>query len=357
MTYALILFILLSISLLFYKSIYVGVIDILGLVWICYTTPFLIDNIGYAENYSLVSRNKYLAQQITSFGWVKLSEVGLNLDLDYQQFKSIILILSLILILISIRRFVGTNYGLFFALYLIYPALVDIVQIRYFLAMSIIILGLSFLQHNKIRSYIVYLICLILAILIHNSCIIYVMFLALPFLNNKHIRGIIIRSIIILDILLIIFQNQLTPLFRSFATEKQQAYFVSMTLPNMLLFSLIIIMIAFISIQLQNMVKNEDNLITIDDKRKIAFLSDVNIMMLLIIPFLSLTYNFYRLERISWMILYMAFCLLIKYQFNWQIKRYRINLFVSSIIFALFGFLIMFLHFEPLIIETYPFFN
>lgn len=356
MIYILVLVLAILLSFLFYKSIIPVIFDVIGLAWLCYTTPFLIDNVGYTENYYFVARNADLEKQITSKGWVFLSQLGLRLNLNYQQFKTLIFVLCMILLIWSLYRFVGINYGFFFGLYMIYPALVDIVQIRFFLSISIVILGLSFLQKGKLRSYVIYLVLLSIAILIHNSNIIYIIFLIVPVMSKIKYRKAVIKGIICTDFILLILQRWLIPIIRSFSTDKQQSYFVSLSLPNILLFVLIMLGIAIFSFILERTAQ-DDVSITKDDKRIIAFTSNLNIVMLLLIPILGIAYNFFRLERISWFILYILISVLIKYRTNWNIKKIKLNMRWIAIFITIFGFGVMLLHYESLIISTYPFFN
>ena len=239
---------------------------------------------------------------------------------------------------------------------MIYPALVDIVQIRFFLSISIVILGLSFLQKGKLRSYVIYLVLLSIAILIHNSNIIYIIFLIVPVMSKIKYRKAVIKGIICTDFILLILQRWLIPIIRSFSTDKQQSYFVSLSLPNILLFVLIMLGIAIFSFILERTAQ-DDVSITKDDKRIIAFTSNLNIVMLLLIPILGIAYNFFRLERISWFILYILISVLIKYRTNWNIKKIKLNMRWIAIFITIFGFGVMLLHYESLIISTYPFFN
>lgn len=356
MIYILVLVLAILLSFLFYKSIVPVIFDIIGLAWVCYTTPFLIDNVGYTKDYYLVASNAALEQQITSKGWVFFSQWGLRLNLDYQQFKTLIFVLCMILLIWSLYRFVGTNYGFFFGLYMIYPVLVDIVQIRFFLSISIVILGLSFLQEGKLSSYVIYVLLLFVAILIHNSSIIYIIFLVVPVMSKVKYQKLVIKGIIYTDFILLILQRWLTPIIKSFSTDKQQSYFVSLSVSNLLFLMLIMLGIALFSFTLERTA--QDNVsISKDDKRIIAFTGNLNIVILLLIPMLSTAYNFFRLERISWFILYIFISVLIKYKTNWNIKKFQLNMKWVAIFIAIFGFGVMLLHYESLIISTYPFFS
>lgn len=357
MIYILVLVLAVLLSFLFYKSIIPVIFDVIGLAWLCYTTPFLIDNVGYTENYYFVARNADLEKQITSKGWVFLSQLGLRLNLNYQQFKTLIFVLCMILLIWSLYRFVGINYSFFFGLYMIYPALVDIVQIRFFLSLSIVMLGLSFLQKGKLSSYVVYLSLLFVAILIHNSNIIYIIFLIVPIMSSKtKYQKMVIKGIVCIDFILLILQRWLIPIISSFSTDKQQSYFVSLSVSNILLFVLIMLSIAIFSFTLERIVQ-DDLSIAKEDKRIIAFTGNLNIVILLLVPLLSTTYNFLRLERISWLILYIFISVLVKYRTNWKVRKIQLNMKWGAILIAIFGFVVMLLHYEPLIINTYPFFN
>lgn len=349
----LIFIILIIISFIFYKSIFMAIIDSIALAWLCYSTPFLIDNDGYIQNYLLVNINSNLAQSMTSKIWFFLSRCGLYFKLDYLQFKTIIFIICMILFGIIVYRTVGTNYGFIWGLYFIYPALVDIVQIRFFLATCVVLLGLTFLKDNTKSSYLIYLICLVTAIFIHNTTVVYAIFIIAP-LMKKH-KKTILKVICVLDVILLLFRNNLLAFVERFVNDKQQSYFSgNLSIINVSLFIIIMIAVAILTYQIY-CVGQEGNL-SENDKNTLEFFSNLNIILLAIIPLLVLAYNFYRLERISWIILYLAFGILIKYKKDWVVSRLQVNMFAGSILLGIFGFLIMFLHYEPLIFETYNFF-
>lgn len=353
MLYVLILVLLVLLSLIFSKSISLVIIDIIALAWLCISTPFLMDNAGYMQNYRLVITNANLAQEVTSKGWVFLSKLGLKFNLDYLQFKTIVFIFCMILLLITTYRLVGTNYSFVFGIYIIYPALVDIVQIRFFLSLCIVILGLSFFINDVKTGSVVYVICLILATSIHNTSLIYSIFLILP-LMKKYSKQIV-KIIIVVDIILIVMKNQVLAVVGNLATDKQQQYFDGqLSLFKVAFFILIMIFVALIIYYLKE--KNE-NEVSVKDKNIINAINNINIIILLLVPLVPIAYNFYRLERISWFMIYMLLAILLKYKVKIRIFKYNISIYMLSISLALAGFIILMLHYEPMIIETYPFFN
>lgn len=353
MNYILIFIVLIILSFIFYKSIFMAIIDSIALAWLCYSTPFLIDNDGYIQNYLLVNINSNLAQSMTSKIWVFLSRFGLYFKLDYLQFKTIIFIICMILIGIIVYRTVGANYGFIWGLYFIYPALVDIVQIRFFLAICIVLLGLTFLKNNTKLSYLIYFICLVTAIFIHNTTVVYAIFFITPFM--KKYKKIILQIICILDVIFLLFRNNLLTFVERFVNDKQRGYFEgNLSFINVSLFIIIMIAVAILTYQIYR-VGQEGNL-NENDKSTLEFFSNLNIILLALIPLLVLAYNFYRLERISWIILYLALGILIKYKKDWVVSKIKVNVVAGSILLGIFGFLVMFLHYEPLIIETYNFF-
>ena len=107
------------------------------------------------------------------------NDLGNLLNLNFIQFKMIYSGIALILLNIAIKR-LTTNFSFALGCYFIFPYLIDIVQIRHFMASIIILLAITVLKDRDKKSYIKYYILNMIAIGFHNISIV---FLIIPLLN------------------------------------------------------------------------------------------------------------------------------------------------------------------------------
>lgn len=323
------------------------------LVLLAFNATEIVDYSQYISLYRLTAIDEQLAQSIASSGWVFLTKLALNFNLTFQYFKTIIYVICLILLFEIVKKITGRSYSLFWGLYLIYPALVDIVQIRFFLAMIICLIGLFFLKKGNFISIILFLVFLFLGTTIHNTVIFYLLFLLVPIIRKNKRRAV--ESIFLIDILLLIFNNSLKSFALSFSTDKQMQYF-NTNISGWALIVLIILfsLIAYLSNAISSTL-NSCSFVSSSDKLNSEFLASCNICMLLIIPFLPLAFNFFRLERISWIILYILLVLMNKYNLKFKLQKLELSLSYVGIIMVILGFVIMLLHFEPIVFWSYNF--
>ena len=78
-------------------------------------------------------------------GWGLLEKIALTIGLQYDGFKTLIVAISFILTLIGLIK-LNINENIIFALYAFYPFAMDAIQLRNFLAASIIVF--SYFSHS-----------------------------------------------------------------------------------------------------------------------------------------------------------------------------------------------------------------
>lgn len=153
------------------------VLVIAYLTYLSYTVRDIPDFNIYKLAYNYISSGNYYTD--LGVGWYYICHIGASLGADYATVKAAVALVSLLLIRSAINSFsISKNYtGLCWALYLIYPALLDIVQIRFLLAEAISIFALRFLLSEKRGSDIWYIVLIGIAFLVHSSSIFYLVFL------------------------------------------------------------------------------------------------------------------------------------------------------------------------------------
>lgn len=131
----------------------------------------------------------------TGIGWYYFCRFGNLLGLDYRFFSILIYLFSMLLINHTVKIFVKSHRYRFFvwSLFLIYPALLDAVQIRFFLAQAIVFFGFKYLLKSGWKNYCTYIGLCLLAFTVHTSTIFYLVFLLGPVLHKvqKYLMGFV----------------------------------------------------------------------------------------------------------------------------------------------------------------------
>ena len=147
-------------------------------------------NTGNADymNYNIA----YYYNAVSNINWSK--EVGFQLlcklfykfGLQYNQFLVIISIIGLLLITSTVRRYTK-NVAFILATYFIFPFMLDVVQVRNFMAMAIVVFALRFLIERKKWGEVKYIILVMFASTIHYIALFYFLFLLTKVRNTKRL--------------------------------------------------------------------------------------------------------------------------------------------------------------------------
>lgn len=150
------------------------------------------------EYYLFFSSVNSLRESQFEIGYVAVNLLLKSFGLSFSAFLAICYIAGSCLIWHTVGNF-GANINLTVVLYGLYLLIYCCVTIRFFLAISMVVFGFSFLMRNK---RVTFLICTIIAVLIHSSTIFFIP-LAL-FRNNKEERIHYILPVIVIVLTLII---------------------------------------------------------------------------------------------------------------------------------------------------------
>lgn len=128
---------------------------------------------GYSNLYSKIQNGvPMLGKTSMEPGFILMMKLSSLFGLNYRGFL-ILTTLCCYLLIHSIVRLYGKNYSYVYLLYLIYPYLIDVIQIRNFIAMSILIYSVRYLINDELYSKIKYIVLLLIAASIHRMFIIY----------------------------------------------------------------------------------------------------------------------------------------------------------------------------------------
>lgn len=250
-------------------------------------------------NYIKFTGNEYLS---LGYGWWILCKIAAGFNLTYVQFKTIILILGLILVWLSAKA-LNIKNNFIWSLYIIYPAITDIIQLRFFLAISIVIFLIPFLMQDNFKGYFIYILGIIfIAAQIHNSAYFFLIFLfwKIAFVYWKYIF-----SIAFLGSIIILFDKSLIiPVIQHFGSDQENNFYFTSEYGAsrylIILFLLTLIFFIFTSIYIY---RNSYTKLKLQSNFN-KFMCVANGITIFIVLLSSLAFTFLRLQKPLWILNY-----------------------------------------------------
>jgi len=182
-------------------------------------------------------------------------------------------------------------------LYFIFCFFLDAVQIRHFMASSIICYALTYLlkDNYNYKDIIKYVVLNFIAVGFHFISILYFLFLLLPMFRNKKLKNIFMKIIIPTCILFLIINSNIFIKFIALILPKTkiEAYFLSGDWKVSTIITIILILIQFIPLVTLVFAKK----ITKSDDKLLKNVIILNIILILITPFYFYTVEFGRTFR------------------------------------------------------------
>ncbi|MFQ2807164.1 EpsG family protein [Aeromonas caviae] len=229
---------------------------------------------------------------ITSqMGLVFIFKVFIFLGLSFQTSIILIFLIGIAFIHTFVVKY-AKNVPLVYLFYFIYPFFLDVVQIKHFLAMSILIFATArlFSSGDKLPTLLLYL----LAACFHYIAI---FFIPLLFLSSLKIR---LFTTVVIMLTVIIFFIVKYNLFLIFLSSDAILLRVQSYLDNAPKFGFLIqiaIQIAILLFVLQ--LRNKIDRFYVDDKF-INFIVYLNVYLIIMLPFYMINGNFERVYRVSY---------------------------------------------------------
>ncbi|WP_283650823.1 EpsG family protein [Ileibacterium valens] len=273
---------------------------------ICFRAASVPDFANYAAAYNKMSLGipySYLGK-----GWYILMNIGFTFGFSYSLVKAIIAFGALLLVNSSVNFFCKSFKGrmFFWGIMLIFPILLDITQIRFFAGSALVIFGLRYLKSFSFKNITCYLGLVLIGTLVHSSILFYSLFILVylyPF--GQRIFTVCFLSISLIGMM---FKDYLIGIASCFIQgDRLERYFTSgESIGTIGLFVVCTIVFSqlIILIWLQKYKKQIN--------RSKQGLSNINlaygicVISLIILPLCKLDSNFFRLERIGWLIFVMV---------------------------------------------------
>ena len=249
-------------------------------------TTLNADYYTYLQAYDMINSKAI----INDIGWNFLMRIFNNFGFDYNSFLMIVIAFTMLIFAYSISK-LTTNRLLFLIVYTMCFMFIDTIQIRNFVAFSIVLYAITILIKSKKSSDFLYLIFVLLASTIHVTSI---FFVSLLFVKHKHIT--LNKYLILFVVLLISFfqinpaiRNQLMTVFALFGKE----YDTSITVGFGYLYILVISIMSYVVLSFTNNQRNNDS--------KINYLgilcNNLTTLSFFVIPLCMVNMNAFRIIR------------------------------------------------------------
>lgn len=154
---------------------------------------------NYQNMYNAIGNGTY-GGWITDFGYVALVNLSNSFELTYADFLITYFAITGLLLLKIVNKYTAYPNAVL-SLILLYPLFINIIQLRSFLALLIIIYALQYLAERNFKNIIKFIIAIILATSLHLSSIFFGI-LFIFFIRNR--TYLIILSILSLVLLIVI---------------------------------------------------------------------------------------------------------------------------------------------------------
>lgn len=163
---------------------------ILKVVWlisylIAITNYQNADYEAYYVMYKLCKKSQFWIEK----GYWLIENIFYDFEIDFFWFRAIYLTIAYLLILKTILHF-SSSPQLVSILYFLFPFLLDIVQLRNFMASAIVMYSLHFLERKDRKGTLYFLICIILASTQHKTAMCYVILIGVKYWNCQRIKKI-----------------------------------------------------------------------------------------------------------------------------------------------------------------------
>jgi len=303
------------------------------LAWLAISAPtdYLNDYLEYKRVYD----NLYLNQQVFEKGYTLLERLSVHLGLSFDQFRDIFLVLAIAILAFGVNRFTS-NHAFFVGVYAATTFAFDLVQMRSFMMLSIVVVAYSFLISSNLRSYVVSIVLIFVAASFHSSgyfLLLGVFLIATVKRINRYLLRIPIFFSAVFVLLPILFRNglflsaieklanitgrgnlviKLTETFTNGASGRSELYSFALSV-------LVFILIRIVS--------SENGKMTFEiQKVKVLFFGMM--MLFLGFSFLSLAADYSRLLRVgvTFTIIYVGYYLTVVNFF----ERYTVRRFIST---------------------------
>lgn len=284
------------------------------------TSNSYADLYNYENYYDDVNIKKWpISYRAMPIGWGLLCKFFGVFNMTYRGMFTCIIFFSMFLIHRFIRK-LNCNEKVFWGLFIIFPGLIQIVQLRFFLGSSIAIFAFGFLlrenteKKKQRKNVILFIFGIILSFFIHNSCLfLAVLIFAMFFkrLNIPKILAVSLLGIFILIVLMPFVPKFLLMFIHPFYVERYFTASTSRTTTirfiKIILIWILNVSLAYFSVFSDIKIKKNDSSIAFNSRLVVSRCFSGICLLAFSIPLLYFDENFHRYFEIGFMFLYIIF--------------------------------------------------
>lgn len=286
----------------------------------------------------------------SEFGFRFLMKLGSLFNISYNGFIMIISAMGFMLIYSTVTKFTE-NLNYVFLLYFLTPFFLDVVQVRNFLAMAILIFSTRYLFYEDTKNNIKFLISILLATTIHYSAILYLPMVFINKTDKKKIVKFIVLISIVLSISTLFLDKNILPVIAGLAykisnNKKIVKWFESRTRYGYILFFAMhfinFLMISITKKYANNNLENKDGLQGYDKNeinnyyKFVELVYWINVYAFAFFPFYIIASTFTRLMRNLLLLNYIAFSITSDSFKHGDYKKILFNLEIFTYVVVLF---------------------
>lgn len=250
----------------------------------------------------------------TGAGWYLICLLLGKLGLSYAVVKMVLFFATSLLIRHTVNFFVH-NYKqrtFLWSLFLIFPALLDGVQIRFFVAEGLIIFSLPYLLTEKRMDKWKFVLITLIAISVHSSAAFYLIFLLAPI--TKHIRKVIFLLAVLLSGVMLVNKRMIFLLASKFINANRiERYFLSSNgVGTFGIIAYTATILIFIVLMRKAAIWSKGAALKPETRRLLQLFEQLSALAMLILPLTTFDTNFFRIQRPFWLVLYLEAAILME---------------------------------------------
>ena len=284
-------------------------ISFIILSFLSITSSFYADLDNYIPLFNFYNSKSFIEIfETINFAWALMCKIFGSMGLNYRGMVICLLLLNCFL-LHRVAKNMDCNENLFFGLFLIFPAVIQMVQIKFFTGSTVVLFAYSVLIKKKKFSIPFFLIGIFLASIIHSSCMIFIFLLLV--LKEKIDKRIVIITSIFMAILFRVNINWIVSISSKFLSSNMiERYLTNSVTPSTvywiikIFFSWVACYILSYYISIQRLYKNKDGNELLSDRMILNKNYMVISLLVVTLPLLFLDRNFHRFLEFGYMLLY-----------------------------------------------------
>lgn len=199
-------------------------IQVIMIVYIYIIMAFNINNpdyTNYSSGYYFIGIGEYTGW-IKDYGYLFLVEIANKVGLDYSEFLIVFFAVCTVL-LVKIVNLYSSSPNAVLSMLMLYPLFINIIQIRLFLAILIVLFAIQYLNEYKFSNLLKYLFALVLATSLHLSAVFFSCLMML-YIRKKIYFLVLLFTILLVGIL---FFPVILNVINSFTEGKLDGYMES----------------------------------------------------------------------------------------------------------------------------------